>query len=74
MTRDITVNIVEAPSLSLPPEPSPFEAHQEIRVNCAPSTGTAPFQFKWEFDQNDNFKYTIGIIFTYKYYRLLRKM
>lgn len=47
LTERVTINIVEAPSLSLPPQPSPFSRNQNVRINCAPSKGSPPFRFEW---------------------------
>ena len=64
LTKRITVNIVEAPSLSLPPQPSPFSKNQNVRVNCAPSTGSPPFKFEWNIEPDLNVNYTIDMFDT----------
>ena len=62
LTKRVTVNIVEAPSLSLPPRPSPFSRDQNVRVNCAPSTGTPPFTFKWDIKPHEaKVNYTVDM-------------
>ena len=38
----------------MPPTPRPFSKSKEIRINCAPSTGTKPFNFTWKYDDVTN--------------------